>query len=438
MLEKLKTLLQKDFSFIENKKVLLTISGGVDSVVLVHLFHQLNYEVFLGHCNFQLRGEESDLDEEFVRKLGEDLNIKTFVVKFDTSKYAQDKKESTQIAARNLRYDWFEKITIENSIDYIATAHHLDDNLETFLINFSRGMGLDGLTGIPKKNRNIIRPLLSFSRKQILEYATQNGIDWREDESNKETKYKRNKIRHKIVPVLKEINPSILEGFAKMISYLEQSKEVINDKIEEITPKIITDEGKLKKIKINELLKLSNTRAYLYFLLKQYNFTEWENVYDLLTSQTGKTIHSKTHSLLKNRDFLILRELRAEPLENIRYEVGLGTVKLNEEISICIEKTDKNRVQFKNCILVNKNLVTFPMVMRKWEEGDFFYPTGMLGRKKISKFFKDEKLSKFEKQETWLLCNNNNEVIWVVGMRQDRRFSITPKINRDSILKISI
>ncbi len=438
MLKKLTNFIEKELSFIKGKKILLAVSGGIDSVVLVHLFHKLNYDISLAHCNFQLRGKESDLDEKWVQELGRQLKLKVYNIRFDTKKQSKEKKQSTQIVARNLRYKWFKEILKENKIDYIATAHHLDDNLETFLINLSRGMGLEGLTGIPKKNENIIRPLLSFSRSQILECAEKNNIHWREDASNKEIKYTRNKIRHKIIPVLKEINPNVLENFEKMTSYLEQTKEIVQDKIEEITPKIITIEEGLKKIKINELLKLSNTRAYLYFLLKEYNFTEWENVNALLTSQTGKIIYSKTHSLLKNRNFLILRELIPEVQGNQYYEVGLGIKKLSDQVTINIEKTDKNQVHIKNCILVNKNLVTFPMIIRKWQEGDFFYPTGMVGKKKVSKFFKDEKLSKFEKQETWLLCNNNNDIIWVVSMRQDRRFLITPKTNKDSILKISI
>lgn len=425
-----------NFPFIEGKKLLIAISGGIDSVVLAHLLHELGYEILLAHCNFKLRGKESDLDEEFVGALGEKLKVRTFVKKFDTEQYAEKRKLSIQLAARELRYQWFSEVRKEHHLDYLVTGHHADDNLETFLINMSRGTGLEGLTGIPKQNKEIIRPLLPFSREEIVAYAKMNQIAWREDASNSETKYIRNKIRHQIIPVLKEINPNLLNSFSRTITHLEESSAIITQKVKEITLEILSNVGDEVRIDIEKMLKLATPKAYLYELLKPYNFTEWDNVFDLLIAQSGKQISSKSHVLLKDRDFLILKSRHkiAKRKQKIIIEKGITTV--DEPISLHIEITDKKQSESKNYALVNKNLVTFPMILRKREDGDFFYPTGMFGKKKVSKFFKDEKLSQFQKEETWLLCNANNEIIWIVGMRQDRRF--LPTSTTENFLKISI
>ena len=215
MIQKLQKHINTNFTFLKSKKLLIAISGGLDSVVLTHLFSELKYDISLAHCNFNLRGTESDLDTKFVNNLSQKSYNQIFINYFETEKYAKEHKLSTQISARDLRYHWFQELAIEHQFDYILTAHHSDDNLETFLINLTRGTGLDGFTGIPAINENIVRPLLPFSREEILKYAIENKIEWREDASNASTKYIRNKIRHQVIPVLKEINPSLLETFAK-------------------------------------------------------------------------------------------------------------------------------------------------------------------------------------------------------------------------------
>jgi tRNA(Ile)-lysidine synthase len=290
MLQKLAKHIDENFSFLKNKKLLIAISGGIDSVVLSHLLHQLNYTISLAHCNFQLRGEESDLDEEFIKNLGTELDISTFSIRFETDKYSKENKLSTQLAARKLRYDWFQQLTEENNFDYILTAHHADDNLETFLINLTRGTGLDGLTGIPPINKNIIRPLLVFSREEIEECALNNSIKWRKDASNLETKYVRNKIRHKIVPILKELNPSLLKTHNKTTESLKQSQQIITDRIKEISTKVTSKQNDILKINISELVKLPNPKAYLYQLLKRYKFTSWNDIYDLIYAQSSKKV----------------------------------------------------------------------------------------------------------------------------------------------------
>ncbi len=429
--------IEEQFPLLVNKKILVAISGGVDSVVLTHLFHKMGYKISLAHCNFKLRGDESDLDEEHVYNYGKNLNCKVYSTTFNTSLYAKQSKESIQLAARNLRYTWFHELIKENDLDYIATAHHANDNLETFLFNLTRGAGLEGLTGIPKQTKTIIRPLLPFTKEAIVDYAKQNNLAWREDKSNLDIKYTRNAIRSKVIPILKEINPSLLNSFANTIQYLEESKQIIDDKVDEIKHEIIEEQEDVLKIDIEKMLKLSTPKAYLYQLLKSYNFTEWENVYDLLFAQSGKEIISRTHVLLKDRSFLLLYKKQKKTKNNNEYLVKKGVGEINTPIHLKIEDTIKKQGDSKNCALVNKNLVTFPMILRRWKEGDFFYPAGMSGKKKISKFFKDQKLSKLEKQNVWLLCNNDNAIIWVIGMRQDRRF-LTNLNSEENIIKLSV
>ena len=438
MVEDLKKHISVNLPFLEDKKVLIAISGGVDSVVLTHMLHKLNYNIALAHCNFQLRGKESDLDESFIKELSTVLNIQAFTISFDTKKYSKENKKSTQISARELRYDYFKGLIEKYGFDYVLTAHHADDNLETFLINLTRGTGLDGLTGIPVKNGNIIRPFLPFSRLSILKYAQENSIDWREDKSNAEKKYVRNKIRHKIIPVLKEINPNLLAGFNKTSAYLQENIAIVNDKIADLEKSIITKEDGVIKFNIKKILELSNPKAYLYQFLKDYNFNEWDKIYDLLTAQSGKYLRSNSYILLKNREFLVLSFLLKprECLEKRYYIYSSFTNTESFPVKMKLVNINNLKTDDKNTILIDEELVVYPLFLKKKEEGDFFYPKGMFGKKKISKYFKDEKLSLLQKDNTWLLCSHGGEVIWVIGLRQDRRFETSSRTKKT--LKISI
>lgn len=423
MLQQLAKHIDTNFSFLKEKKLLIAISGGVDSVVLTHLLHQLKYNISLAHCNFNLRGEESDLDEKFVKELAYKLNLEVFSIQFETNEYSKKNKLSTQIAARKLRYDWFNQLTNNNGFDYVLTAHHADDNLETFLINLIRGTGLEGLTGIPSINKNIVRPLLNFSREQIEKYALNNTIKWREDISNADTKYLRNKIRHQIVPTLKELNPNLLKTHDKTTNFLKQSQQIIVDKMEDVSVKTISKQGNLLKINIPELIKLSNPKAYLYQLLKKYKFTEWNDVQNLIYAQSGKKISTNSYTLLKDREFLLLLRTNKKYLpENEQVTVRKENTIVTNPINLLFKDVNENIIFNENCIFVDKNLLNYPLIIRKWKTGDYFYPTGMLGKKKVSKYFKDEKLSIFDKNNIWLLCSNDNEIIWIIGKRQDRRF----------------
>ena len=424
------------FSFLKDKKLLIAISAGIDSVVLSHLLHSFKFNISLAHCNFQLRGMESDKDEAFVKKLAEDLNVPIFTQSFETSSYAKKQKLSIQLAARELRYKWFEEVLRINGLDFVLTAHHADDDLETFLINTARGTGLDGLTGIPMRNGNILRPFLPFSRSQIEKYAKDNGIVWREDHTNLETNYLRNKIRHKIIPVLKEINPALLASFKTTLENLKGSRQIIDDKISELSNDLVIKDGNKLKLDIDQLTKLSNPKAYLFELLKPYGFTEWNDVRDLLDAQSGKKIRSSTHQLVKDRKYLLLAAYFEDDKNKGVYKVKKGDLYFHEEdIKMKFTYLTKTHttINNKNVAFLDLGNLKFPLTVRKWEKGDYFYPLGMKGKKKLSKYFKDEKISILDKEKIWLLCSED-KVAWVVGKRLDNRFRITDKTK--NILKI--
>jgi tRNA(Ile)-lysidine synthase len=435
MLEVLQQHLAQNLPFLKDKKLLLATSGGIDSMVLVHLFQQLGYDITVAHCNFNLRGAESDGDEQFIRNYASQHNIPVFVTCFNTKAFADEDKVSVQIAARQLRYAWFEELLQEHGLDYLITAHHLDDSIETFLINFTRGTGLEGLTGIPQQNGNIVRPLLPFSRAQIEQYAAQHNIQWREDSSNASDKYLRNKLRHHVVPILKSLNDGFEASFTNTLNHLQQAKSMADDAAVLVYQQVVTEESNRKLIDIARLKRLPNYKAYLYYWFSPLGFTAWDDIYNLADAQPGKYIVSGGYRLLKDRDFLILEQISGE--DSGIYEIDENVQKTTIPIGLKLENVqffDENHT--KNTIYINKELIKFPLFVRKWKEGDYFYPFGMNGlKKKVSKYFKDEKFSLSDKENTWLLCSGE-DIIWVVGHRADNRFRV--KENTTQILKIAL
>ncbi|MDO5968682.1 tRNA lysidine(34) synthetase TilS [Flavivirga aquimarina] len=438
MIEQFQQHLNSKFSFLKKNKLLLAISGGLDSVALTHLCHQLNLNIALAHCNFNLRGQESDADEDFVLQLAEDLDLEVFIENFDTENYANKNKLSTQMAARELRYNWFETLAAQLQFDYILTAHHADDNLETFLINLSRGTGLDGLKGIPEVNDNIVRPLLPFSRDVIETYAKDNHLKWREDSSNASTKYLRNKLRHDVVPVLKEINPQLLQNFQNTLSHLNDTVDLVKESVEALLKRAKTIKNNQVTYKISEFKKVNNSKAYLFEAFKAYGFTEWNDVTNLLDAQSGKQILSSTHRLIKDREFLLLTELKPDVILSESDVFFISDKEEKKSISLGVlhfEKGDDVLQKISKAIYVDKDLLEFPLTVRKWQEGDYFYPFGMTGKKKLSKYFKDEKLSLLDKENTWLLCSKGN-IVWIINRRADNRFRVAKKTK--NILKIEL
>lgn len=435
MLLKLQKHLNQNLPFLQDKKLLLAVSGGIDSMVLVHLFQKLNYDIAIAHCNFGLRGEESDGDENFIKDYATKNNIKIFVTHFDTNKYASDFKLSIQLAARQLRYNWFYELINENQLDYLLTAHHLDDNLETFLINLSRGTGIEGLTGIPQQNNKIIRPLLPFSRNEIEEYAKENSITWREDSSNASDKYLRNKLRHDVVPVLKSLNASFMESFQDTLLHLQQTQSLAEDASVLVYKQVVTEKENQKLINISELKRLPNYKAYLYQWLNPFGFTGWNDIYQLPDSQSGKQVFSDHYRLLKDREYLILEHI-GEPVTNV-YQIPEGVKEISQPFKMRLLNVNKTLKKIENnAIYVDADTLKFPLFARKWQEGDYFCPSGMKGqKKKVSKYFKDEKMSLSEKEKTWLLCSGD-QIVWIINKRADERFKVTDQTTQ--ILKIEV
>ena len=422
MLQKFKQHLHQNFPFLEDSKLLIAISGGIDSVVLAHLCSQLNLNFSLCHCNFNLRGQESDDDEAFVTSLAKTLKTPVYTTSFETEKYATKNKVSIQVAARDLRYTWFYKLLDANEYNYVLTAHNTNDNLETFIINLTRGSGLEGFTGIPSVNQKSVRPLLAFSRDDITLFAIKNSIVWREDRSNASIKYVRNKVRHKVIPILKELNPHVLESFQNTIEYLNESQSIINDAVKNITTKVISYENDVLKISCEEIEKLSNKKAYLYQLLQGYGFTAWNDIVDLISAQPGKQVFSNTHRLLKDRNFLILTTINESQSIKGPILIDQKVSEITNPIKLTIQNTDDYTSKNKEQIIIDKDLVNYPLSLKKWHHGDAMYPTGMKGSKKISQLFKDNKLSLLDKEKIWLLTDAKNHIIWVIGLRQDRRY----------------
>ena len=435
MLSPFQAHINQEFPFLKKGKLLIAISGGLDSVVLTHLCLKAGLKIALAHCNFNLRGDESDADEEFVLQLAEDLELEVFIENFETEQYANEHQLSTQMAARELRYGWFHELTDQLNFDYILTAHHADDNLETFLINITRGTGLDGLMGIPEVNDNVVRPLLMFSRNELEAYAKEQKLKWREDSSNASNKYLRNKLRHDVIPILKDINPQLLQNFEQTQQHLQDSKTIIEDAIVKLQKKVVSVDGTSIKLDIKKLKKLSSPKAYLYELLKDFNFTEWNDVANLLEAQSGKQVFSATHRLLKDRNQLLLTKINSEenddtiPVEKIDRQVQTPSGILFFDEADAIFKSDKNT------IFVDADLLKYPLAIRKWQGGDYFYPQGMKGKKKLSKYFKDEKLSLIDKEQIQLLCSGD-AIVWVIGRRADERFKVSESTKK--ILKIEI
>ena len=435
MLEKLQTHIRENLPFLENKKLLLATSGGLDSMVMVQLFRQLPYEIALAHCNFQLRGIESFEDQKFVENYAEQHAIPLFATQFDTTAFAKDYKLSTQVAARDLRYNWFYELIEEEQFDYVLTAHHADDNIETFLINLGRGTGLDGLVGIPTQNDKIIRPLLLFSRFEIADYAAETQLKWREDSSNASNKYLRNKIRHDVVPLLKELNANFATTFQNTQKYLQEAQAMVEDAAIIVYQQVAEQKGDTIHFDLVQLRRLPNYKSYLYHWLKEFGFTAWNDIYDLVESQSGKQVLSADFRLIKDRDSLLLVPmLESNSDEEFYIEKGVQEVKIPLKLSI--SKVTDRTTSSNTTIFVDESKLVFPLVLKKWQEGDFFQPFGMNGKtKKLSKLFKDEKLSVVDKENIWILWSADT-IVWVVGLRQDERFKT--ENNTEHILKLEI
>jgi tRNA(Ile)-lysidine synthase len=407
--------------FSREDKLILGISGGADSVCLMHVLLELGYSFELAHCNFNLRGEESDADEYFVKDLAKKYQLKIHVKQFDTLVYAAENNISTQMAARDLRYAWFEKLRIKSSAKYLAIAHHANDDVETFFINLVRGSGLKGFLGIKEKNNAIVRPLLSVSRLEIEQYLKDRGLVFREDSSNASVKYLRNKIRHELIPLLAQMNPSIQQTVKDEMRILDGVAQIYASKVEEVRKDLTQEKNGIVQLEISALLALNPLHSYLYELLSAYGFYAVEAISKALQGQSGKQFFSSTHQLVVDRENIFISLLIKE---NEVFEITEKTISLVHPLVINFKvMADKTIIYDNNTAQLDVEKLKFPLTLRKWKQGDKFMPLGMKKFKKLSDFFIDSKFSIIDKQEQWLLCSGV-DIVWVLGCRIDERYKL--------------
>lgn len=424
--------------FEPRQKILLAVSGGIDSMVLLHLFEKSEFDYGVVHCNFKLRESDSDNDEVFVRQQVHMHGVPFFNTRFDTEDYARVNGISIEMAARELRYNYFEKIRAENHFDFIATAHHQDDLLETFFLNLSRKTGIRGLTGIKEKSGRIIRPLLFASRKDIENFARTNFIGFREDRTNSEVIYQRNFIRHRILPLFQSLNPAFSNNLSETISNLRITEEVYSFFIQKEKEKVLSSGKPDVSVNVKNLLHFPFSEVLLFEILSEFNFNPKviSQVFQSLENHSGKQFFSKTHRLVKDREQLFITTLPES--KNQIFYLDEDDVELFAPFSLTIEKISSENfklIKSSDVACLDKNELEFPLLIRKWQQGDYFQPLGMSGFKKISDFLIDEKVPVHQKENTWLLCSGQ-KVVWVMGHRIDNRFKITAQTGQ--IIKITM
>ncbi|MDQ1160549.1 tRNA(Ile)-lysidine synthase [Chryseobacterium sp. SORGH_AS 447] len=428
-----KSQLGKLIHFPENQSYLLAVSGGADSMVLAYCFKELGIKFQVAHINYKLRGEDSDLDQKTVEDFCEKHHIKFHL--YSVSEKDRKPENSIQLWARELRYDFFKQIRTMENLEFLVTAHHLNDQLETFIINLSKAAGIQGLSGIPANDNHILRPLLSFSKEEIYAFARENQIEYREDLSNKKSDYLRNKIRNEIVPKLMETNDHFLDNFRKSTSYLNQAKDFIQQQIGEIENRITLFNPSHKILSKEQLSRESNFVKFE--ILKKYGFDQEQEIPKIFTAENGSLFLSEEYQLTVSYDELIFIKKpeteipdRAQKILLIeKYDFSENRIALNLENIMGIEEINKS---FEWDFDARK--LRFPLLLRRPKDGDEFYPSGFSGKKKVSKFFRDEKLSILARQKIWLLADGENSVLGVIPFRQDRRNSKDE--NTEHILKI--
>jgi tRNA(Ile)-lysidine synthase len=411
------------FPALAHQKILVACSGGLDSIVLLHLLQKMGLTLGVAHCNFKLRGNDSDEDLSFVETTAGNLKVPVFTTFFDTKTYAQTQGVSTQVAARELRYDWFYTTAKANGYDRIATGHHADDDLETFFINLSRVTGLRGLTGIPNHTRQVIRPLLPFSRAQIVQFAKKEGLFWREDSSNNTRNYLRNKLRLDVIPAFKGLNKTFLQNFKKTQQHLKESQALLEDYITLVTKLVLTNNDTGFEIDIKQLQALPNTNSLLFELLYPYGFTDFKAIASILESELGKKVLSKQYVLQKDRNHLVLTQ-KEYAIDTGVYCIDAKQQTITTPIHLSFAQVAKVGAHELHTLYIDASKLTYPLRVRAWRLDDVFHPFGMKGKKKLTKFFKDEKLSLLSKNRVWVL-ESGDEIVWVIGLRPDDRYKVT-------------
>ncbi|MFC4261867.1 tRNA lysidine(34) synthetase TilS [Ferruginibacter yonginensis] len=420
--------------FKKQDRLLLAVSGGLDSAVLCYLCHTLQYDITIAHCNFNLRGAESDADEAFVMKLAQQLHVPIFVKHFNTLAIAAQQKKSIETTARELRYQWFTELLQQSKLNdvtplkYILTAHHANDNVETVVMQFFRGTGIDGLTGIAQKQPQLIRPLLFATRKELTQFAQDNNIAFVTDSSNASNDYTRNYFRNDIIPSIEKVYAAATNNVLHNIERMQDVAFIYHQFIQNVLNKICQPNGDAVHIAVNQLKAMKPLASIVYEMCKPYNFTAAQTieVIKLLESDTGKYVLSSTHRILKNRNWLIIAPLQpATMAHHVIEEADKTVVFSNKKLLLQhIEPTNFEISNDKNIACVDAKNIVYPLLLRKWKQGDYFYPLGLPKQKKISRFLIDQKVSMIDKENV-LVIESNKKIIWVVGHRIDDRFKVT-------------
>jgi tRNA(Ile)-lysidine synthase len=412
-----------------NDKILLAVSGGIDSMVMLHLFSRAGFSIGVAHCNFQLRDQASDEDEIFVSSYCTSNNIPFYTRKFETARIVNETGKSVQVVARELRYNFFDALVTQHSFDAVATAHHLTDNLETVLLNLTRGTGIDGLAGIPVKNGNIIRPMMFASRDDVRQYAITNGITWREDKSNETDDYSRNLIRHHVLPRLREINPNLDYTFQTTTERIQAAKGIFRKTIDRTADqfvKLADDQVHIDKNIFNEV---GHPEVILWELIKDFGFNYEQCRLMTSVTETGKRIHSSDYSLTVDRTSLIISP-RIKSEVNASIEITRDTSSITAFGSMLTFRSipmEKFHLSSEPSIgQLDLSLIKFPLTWRAWRTGDSFRPIGMSSSKKVSDFLIDAKISVPDKEKVTVLLSGD-EIVWVVPYRINDKYKVTPK-----------
>jgi tRNA(Ile)-lysidine synthase len=436
--------IRKENLFQADEPLLLAVSGGVDSVVMCELCYQADYKFVIAHCNFRLRDKESERDKEFVEALAKKYGVEILIKEFDTQDYAFENKISIQEAARELRYNWFNKIIKKQELrsnpltsvngplptaNWILTAHHADDNIETMLMNFFRGTGIQGLRGILPKQEKVVRPLLLFKKAELLQFANEQHLNWVEDSSNQFDKYSRNYFRNNVIPLIKSIYPQVEQNLLNNLQRFGEIETLYRQSVARHLENLLEQKGNEVRIPVLKLKKTQPLFAIVHEIIKPYNFTsgQVQELIRLMDSDTGKYIQSPTHKIFKNRNWLIISPRATEQAENILIEEPFSHIMFAlGELHFQATQVNSHQTQTNSdTAYLSAEEITFPLLLRKWKTGDYFYPLGMKKKKKLARFFIDQKLSKTDKENAWVI-EMNKKIIWVVGMRIDERFKVTP------------
>ena len=437
MLEKVRDFINRENLIPQNSTVIVGLSGGIDSMVLLDILTLLGYNCIAAHCNFHLRNDESDRDEKFVKNWCKTIDTQYTSINFDTKQYAADRKISIEMAARELRYCWFETIRNEYQADYIAVAHHKDDSVETLLLNLIRGTGIKGLTGISPKNGHIVRPLLCLSRNEIESYISERDIPYVTDSTNHEDIYLRNSLRLNVIPLLETLNPSVRETIFRTSRNLTEAEKIYSESIQKSISKVFND----NKIYIDELKRTASQRSVLFELLTPYSFTPStiEDIYESIDSISGKIFYSDVNSdlgkkgyrLIKDRNIFLLDALTECNNKDKTFLIEEGASEILEPIRLIIRiLNSSDEIKYhRNILYLDEEKIKYPLELRRWRAGDWFIPFGMKGRKKLSDYFTDHKFTLKDKDEAWILTSGE-DIVWLVGERNDDRFKITDRTKK--------